>query len=284
MADGTSLDPTDPLDRIVDDITASARGWVDALRAVHALAASCTDEQWTMPSDLPGWSVADVVAHVSGLESANLGWPQPEHELPEGLTHLRNDVGRFMEVAVDVRRSWSRAAVVDELARVVAAREAQVAAGLPASDERIPGLMGRPMPAAVVLSIRAFDVWAHEQDLRRVLGKPGGQDTDGAMAALARIVSALPQVAKQAGLADGQTVLLEVGAPIGRPLALRGGPEGPRRVAPASVTSPDVRIGCSGEAFHLRACGRAPVAALGFTVEGDPALGAAFLEALAFAP
>lgn len=36
----------------------------DALHSFHQLAATVHDDQWTLPTDCPGWTVREQVAHV----------------------------------------------------------------------------------------------------------------------------------------------------------------------------------------------------------------------------
>ena len=92
-----------------DGVLALAReAYGEALVAVHELAHALTAEDLDLPTDCPGWSVRDHVAHVSGLEAIIYGFPQPAHA-PDwaALPHVRNDAGRFMEVDVDLRRRRS---------------------------------------------------------------------------------------------------------------------------------------------------------------------------------
>ena len=61
-----------------------------------------TPEQWAAPSLCAGWSVRDVCSHLIGMELELLGEPAPAHRLPSDLLHIRNEVGRHMEIAVDL--------------------------------------------------------------------------------------------------------------------------------------------------------------------------------------
>jgi uncharacterized protein (TIGR03083 family) len=40
----------------------------DALHSFHRLAATVRDDQWSLPTDCPGWTVREQVAHVLALE------------------------------------------------------------------------------------------------------------------------------------------------------------------------------------------------------------------------
>jgi uncharacterized protein (TIGR03083 family) len=40
----------------------------DSLHSFHQLASTLRDDQWTLPTDCPGWTVREQVAHVLALE------------------------------------------------------------------------------------------------------------------------------------------------------------------------------------------------------------------------
>src|SRR3712207_8937449 len=91
---------------------------VDALEttwtSLDAVCADLPDDAWRLPTECPGWSVQDNVSHITGLERRMLGEPQPDHQPPADLAHVRNSVGQMTEVAVDLRRSWPPARVLEE--------------------------------------------------------------------------------------------------------------------------------------------------------------------------
>lgn len=139
------------------------------------LADTLTAEEWRLPTGCPGWTVFDQVAHVSSLETAMSGQEQPPHTAP-GARHVRNSIGRRMEDLVDARRHWSPAQVVDELRATVPLRQAQLAALDDDPDAEGPEPTGKLMPLADHLRLRIFDCVAHEADVRRAVGRPGGLD------------------------------------------------------------------------------------------------------------
>ena len=153
--------------------------FVDALEQTWTglveVCSGLTPEQWDTPTDLPGWSVKDNVSHVVGVELLLLGEPYPDHVLPEGLTHIRNDAGRWVEVPVDLRRPVPGDAVLAELREVTERRlKGLRALDDSALDTEVIGILGRMMPLKHLLGLRVFDSWAHEQDVRHALGVPGG--------------------------------------------------------------------------------------------------------------
>ena len=64
------------------------------------------DEQWSLPSPLPGWSVQDNVAHIVGTEAMLLGQPGPDVDIERDVNrHVRNDIGAFNEQWVESLRA-----------------------------------------------------------------------------------------------------------------------------------------------------------------------------------
>src|SRR5689334_6829527 len=54
---------------------------VDALSGVWSsmqqLGDTLDETQWKLPTDCPGWSVQDNLAHIVGIESVIMGLPEP---------------------------------------------------------------------------------------------------------------------------------------------------------------------------------------------------------------
>ncbi len=90
----------------------------DVWASIDALLAGLDDADWSRPTNLPGWDVKAVVAHVVGTESMLLGDPAPDvTSTTPSHPHVRNDIGRFNEawvVAMARRRRqptcWSASA------------------------------------------------------------------------------------------------------------------------------------------------------------------------------
>lgn len=153
---------------------------LDQLRRAHqqlyddfeTLAGELEPEDWERPTGCPGWSVRDVVAHVVGIEALLAGDPEPEVELTGDLDHVRDEMGRYMETHVAARRGHTVPDLVAELHAVVERRRAQLA-GIDGVGDEVPTVMGGRAAAARVLPIRVFDLYAHDQDVRRAVGRPG---------------------------------------------------------------------------------------------------------------
>lgn len=252
---------------------------VDQLAAVWAsIAALCgglTEAEWKVPTECPGWSVQDNLAHIIGIESVLLGRPVPEHLPPDG-PHLKNDVGRMNEVWVDSRRALPGHDVLAEYVEVTEARLATLRA--PSFDFTTESWT--PVGPATIrdlIPFRVFDSWIHEQDMRRALGKPGDLDGPVAREAIGRVARSMPMVVgKKVAPPDGATVVFAVRGPAGRELAI-GMHGGRAQVLDATPAEPTVRLTMSDETFVRLGAGRGDpdeiLASGAVAIEGNGALG-----------
>lgn len=259
--------------------------YVAALEATwHGLASACqglSEPEWLGVTDLPGWTVKDVVSHVVGGERLLLGEPFPDHTLPDDLPHVRNDFGRFMEVAVDVRRRRPGAEVLAEL-REVTARRLDALRALPpeAVDEDTDWLGGSRVPLRHALGIRVFDCWAHEQDVRRAVHRPGGLDSPAALLSLDRILAGLARIDLPA--AKGRSMLVTTTGAVETAATVVFGGEG----SGGEHREPDVRVTVDFETFVRIVCGRIGYDSFASTVAvaGDEALGEEILRNAVLTP
>ena len=89
---------------IPKDRTVAALGEVWA--SLGELLGELTDEQWLLPTPLPGWSVQDNVSHIVGTEAMLAGEPGPDVEIDRDANeHVRNDIGAFNEQWVESLRA-----------------------------------------------------------------------------------------------------------------------------------------------------------------------------------
>lgn len=151
-----------------------AEAYEQALRAVLKVAEELGPGDWSRPTECPGWTVHDQIAHVVSLEQSLLGDDRPS-ALGSYGPHVRNKTGELMEDGVDPLRSATPAELLAGLREVVDRRADVLRDGLD-PDATTLGPIGTEVPVARFLPIRIFDVWAHEQDVRRAVGRPGDQD------------------------------------------------------------------------------------------------------------
>ena len=102
----------------------AVQAYAQTLRDFLTFVGDLPDDAWSTPTDLPGWSVQDVISHVAGVESDLLGRPGLRHT-PEfaALTYVRDPFAQYVEVAVDARRSWTPEAVRADLVDVLGVRD-----------------------------------------------------------------------------------------------------------------------------------------------------------------
>ena len=196
------------------DFDTLVTAWESASQDFIDLVTPLSQAEWDAPTALPGWSVGDIVSHVSWLEGLLMGETDPAHE-PDwrSLPHAVSDFGRITEVPVDLRRTWTREAVLIELADRVSRRSAELAAGPQDVALEVMGPLGAA-PLGRVLRMRTLDTWVHEQDIRDALGRPGHMDTLGAQATAAQLLPGLGKVwAKLAGAQPGDVLDVRITGP-----------------------------------------------------------------------
>jgi len=253
--------------------------------SIDSMCANLTEAQWKTATDLPGWSVQDNVVHISAIESSILGRPAPDH-LPPELDHVKNEVGQRNEVWVDSRRSWSGADALAEFREVTAARLAQLRGSSKADFDAESWTPAGPGTVRDLLPFRAFDSWAHEQDIRRAVDRPGDLDGPVADFAFRRIVDALPfVVGKKVHPPDGTTVVFEVTGswPTTVAIVMDAGRAKP---LPDPPDAPDTTLTMDAETLACLGMGRwDPAGALDrgkVAVAGNGALGRTVVEQMNF--
>jgi uncharacterized protein (TIGR03083 family) len=266
------------------DRDAAVAAYVDALEGVQFLARDVDLGRWGDATDLPGWTVQDEFSHVASLESTLLGRTDPEHEPDyERLPHVGdNFVKRHMERGVDLRRGRPPEAVRAELDEVVTARVAQLADLPDDPDALVLGVLGKPRPVSGVVLIRTFDVWAHEQDVRRAVGLPQRLTGPAAESSRERILMSLPEVVGELGLHEGTTVRWVVTGELPFTASVTATDDG--ALADEADADADATMTMSWPTFILLACGRAKPSHVRVSVAGDVALAEKVLPAMAITP
>lgn len=268
----------------MDELAGYVDAWSDGCRRLDDLLAGLGDDDWLVPTDCPGWSVQDVVAHLLSIEHCLNTGEQPAGIVPlEGrsLASWWTEAGVAQHRGADadtLRAAWAEA--VDERRRHLAA---DPPTDPDAAPPRTPG--GVPWDTGTLLRNRALDVWVHEQDIRRAVGRPGGMDAPAAAIVEQIFLDALPYVvAKRAGAPAGTRVIVQVGD-ARRDLFVDAG--GRAQVVPPADDA-DVRIDLDREAFTVLGAGRRLPDDLPATayaqVSGDLELGDAILRGLAVTP
>ncbi len=260
--------------------------YAEVVANVDGLAEGLDDEIALRATGCPGWSVRDHVAHITDLESILIGRARSAHTVPEGLPYIRNQPGQFMEVGVDARRGVPladllaeyREVTADRLARLDSLEDSQL-------DEMGRGFFGDSKVRSL-LAIRVFDIWSHEQDMRRALGKPGGLDgVAGPHSRERMLMGAGNRVQDRLSPAAGTAIAFDVtGAGGARRAILFDGERG--RSGMSIPESPASTLRLDLPTLTVLACGRSddPEARTRVVVEGDQNLGRTVLEDLAVTP
>lgn len=257
--------------------------WKRACADFIALGRSLTAEQLHIPTDLDGWDVFDNIAHTAHLEHVLATGEEETVEFEAG-PHVKSITGWYTEQGVIARRGRDIAGVLDELEAAVKARSADLDATMPtdgsAMPPRTPGSV--PWNNETLLGNRPLDVWMHEQDIRRAIGRPGGYDSPAATHTVSRLAGGLPLVlGKRVAPPVGTSVRIEI-ADVGMSIGAVVGENG--RATFTASTEGDATITLSAEAFVILAGGRRRPESVEYTLSGDEVLGEAVVGQLAVTP
>ena len=252
--------------------------------SILSLCARLTDTEWNAPTDCPGWSVKDQLAHMVGTESALAGRPAPTIDV-ERFAYLRNAIGQSNEAWIEVRRSRPPLAVLEEFRSITTERLADLKAQ---SQDDFDA--ESPTPAGTdtygrFMRIRVMDCWVHEQDIREAIGRPGHQEGPAVEVALDEVVAALGYViGKQVGAPNGSSVRFVLTGGSARTVDVVV--EGRARVSEVPLEEPTTTLTVPVVSFMRLVGGRVEPAAAAndgqVTVRGDEALGARVIDNLAY--
>ena len=273
--------PTDPASPIPTETADTVDKLEQTWAATSSLCADLSEDEWNMPTDCPGWTVKDNVSHLIGTERLLHGLPRTDHRSPT-VDYVKNPIGEMNENEVDARRSSTGAKVLAEWNTLVDLRLATLRGGDAEYFAAAAMTPTGPGTVADFLHIRVLDCWAHEQDIRRALDRPGGFDTAAAGHTIDRLTKTLPIViGKRAGTPEGSAVTIDITGPVSRTLTyeVSGGRAG---LVELPSQPPIATVQLDTETFTVLALGRRPAAecAHAITIDGDTALGQRVVEQL----
>jgi len=255
--------------------------WWQAIDDFTHLLEKVGPDEWSAPTDLPGWDVHAVVAHVAHLEATMAGTQHDQVDVGEP-GHVRGMMGTFTEQGVVARRDRSPDDLINEVRASATSRHTRLVSDPPtdasATADQWAGMLGWTWER--LLRNRPLDVWMHEQDVRRAVGQPGGMDSAAARHTADYLVESLGLVVgKKVAPPAGTTVVLEVEGSA--PHAVTVG-EDARAHPVEAPPDPSVRIGMDRASFVVAAGGRRTPEAV--RIEGDRELGEQVVAALAVTP
>lgn len=258
--------------------------WWEAVTDFTAVLEQVPAEQWSTPTDLPGWDVQACAAHTAHLESILAGNPEETADVGEP-PHVSGFLGLYTEIGVVNRRDHAPEQVVAEIRDVTARRHAWLREHPPTDGSARPEVVfgGVPWTWEVLLRNRPLDVWMHEQDVRRAVGLPGGMDTAPARHTADYLTESFGfVVAKRAKAPAGTTAVLAVeGSP---PVAVVVGDDGRGTRLVEVPDRPTLSLHTDRESFIVLAGGRRSPGPDAVRVEGDASLGRQVLDAMATTP
>ncbi|HUS22094.1 MAG TPA: maleylpyruvate isomerase N-terminal domain-containing protein [Aeromicrobium sp.] len=241
---------------------------------------------WAKPTDLPGWNVRYIAAHLAHLESALAGNPQQQVDVPEA-PHIKSPMSVFTESGPLARADWTTDQIIEEIESSAAKRADALHAMMPV-DPTAPGdgfaaVVGWDW--ATLLSNRVLDQWMHQQDIRRAVDKPGGLAGPGGAHAMAVFSRSIPYiVGKRVAPPPGTTVVLDVSGEHRATLSAAVGQDGRAARLDEAPADPTARIGMDFETFIVLSGGRRMPDQVTATVTGDTAVGNAIVANLAVTP
>ena len=258
--------------------------WWQAVDDFTHLLEELGPDDWDRQTDLPGWDVRAIAAHAAHLEAVLAGAPDETVDVGE-RAHVRGVIGAYTEQGVVARADASPDDLINELRESATKRKTALLdhppADAAAKPDNVFGALGWSW--ATLLRNRPVDLWMHEQDVRRAVGRPGNLDSPAAVHTSTYLAESLPVVvARRVGAPAGTTVVLEVAGQA--PTAVEVGDDGRGRLLDAPPAEPTVRITTDRESFTLLAGGRRAPEEGRVVVTGDEALGRQVLDTMAVTP
>lgn len=258
--------------------------WWQAVTDFVDLLERLPEDQWSTPTDLPGWDVRAVVSHTAHLERV-LATGEEEHAEVGEPPHARGPMGLYTEIGVVNRRDATPETLVAEIREFTATRHDALLADPPtdAAAPAHPAFGGMAWTWGTLLRNRPLDVWMHEQDVRRAVDLPGHLDNAPARHTADYLADAFGFVlGKKAQAAPGTTAVLVIQGQAPRAFVVADNGRGvPLEVAHAHV---DVALHMDRETYVALAGGRRPAAPGRITIDGDQGLGEKILARMATTP
>jgi uncharacterized protein (TIGR03083 family) len=143
------------------------------------------------------------------------------------------------------------------------------------------GLIG--WSTRTLLRNRPLDLWMHEQDVRRAVGRPGNLDGPAAFHTADYLAESLGFVlAKRAGASPGSTAVLAITGHA--PYCFTVNDRGRGERLDTVPDQPTVRLAMDRDTFIRLAGGRRPAEPGAVELAGDPDLGQRVVDGLAVTP
>lgn len=235
------------------------------------------DDEWAAPSGCPGWSVQDVVAHMTATVHGVF--------TPWLVKLMRSrDVERANDADVETRRGRSPAEVLAEYETWSGRLPALLRVG------QIPPLAAIPVPVAeigryplaLLASAFMFDHHTHlRHDLAPALDRPAPPSDDERMAAVLEwMLAGLPQMCREGLSFMDRPLLLTFEGPGGGTWGVVPRGDGKVQVRPGPTLGAVAHITCVAEELPVWGTTRRPWRDHDVKVEGDEDYAIRFLDAV----
>ena len=235
------------------------------------------DDEWKAPSKCPGWSVQDVLSHLTGIVHGVF--------TPWLLKVMRTEnVERNNDADVEARRGRTAQEVLAEYETWSGRVPRLLQAG------QLPGLSAVPLPLGdigrypleLIPSALVFDTHTHlRHDMAPALGRPSPPTDEGRMAAaLEWMVAVMAQMNRQALSFMDRPVLLTLEGPGGGTWAVEPRPGGKITATLGPCVGAVAHITGVAEEFPVWGTHRQPWRDHDLKLEGDEDYAARVLDAI----
>jgi uncharacterized protein (TIGR03083 family) len=234
---------------------------------------SLTPAEWAQPALCPGWTCRDALLHLTSAEIGFADW-----------TDLSQAPWELLKAAHQRLADASGPELLAAFAQITERRHDQLAAMDGAELDAPSWTAAGPGTYRRYMEIRVFDHWAHEQDIRVPLSRPGHLSGRAAEMSLDEAHIALGYlVGKRAAAPQGSRVTIEVTGPTARTMhAVIDG----RAQVVEDLDDPTATVTADFATFMLLCCGRIdpsdPLADRRVTLSGDVGLAEQVARNLAF--
>ena len=211
------------------------------------LCADLSDEEWTVQSLCPDWTVRQALGHAVGVEDVISGWEISSENMPpfEKMIALTDASAGMSSDEFDAR-----------VGEIFDARRSDLAA---LSDEHIEQPSWTPVGVQSYggfLAIRIFDMWVHVRDCTIPLGRATDDSGPAAEITMNQVEGSMGYIiGKKVGLPDGMSLRADITGPVERRMAVVVDGRA-KAVDPGTLESPDVVLAADSTTFIMLACGR----------------------------
>jgi len=237
-----------------------AYDWIiDALattwRQIDLAVAQRSERDFDALTSCPGWSVRDVVNHVTGTELFLRGAPIPD-VTGAWPSYVVNSLGEMNEAFVASRRHLGREEVLRDFRAATASSVRHLRTLSPDQWRDEVWTPDGPRARSHAQETRVLDSWIHLHDIREALLEPEDDHGIGEEIVVNRFESALPYVwARRVGAPEGSLLRVNLVGHAGRSIQIEV-QAGRGTAMPVSAREPDVEVTTAVGLFWRRMAGR----------------------------